>query len=100
MKKKEYLQLEILYDEKEELDELLQSEDFHELLYEEAIKVISESVEEKTDIVKLAHISNIDHSVMIHKPNFKPVLNKILKFYEKKEDYDKCSKIVKLKEQL
>lgn len=98
--KKKFLQLEILYDEREELDELLESEDFHELLYDEALKVINEALEEKTDSVKLAYVSNIGHSVMIHKPQFTPVLNKILKFYEKKEDYGKCSEIVNLKKQL
>lgn len=98
--KKKFLQLEILYDEKEELDELLESEDFHELLYDEVIKIISEALEENSDTVKVAYISNIGHSIFLHKSNFKAALDKALKHYEKKEDYDKCSEIVKLKNQL
>jgi hypothetical protein len=46
-KVREILTLEILYDEKEELNELIGSQDFHQLLLDEAIKVIEESIKNK-----------------------------------------------------
>jgi hypothetical protein len=46
-KLREILTLEILYDEKEELNELIGSQDFHQLLLDEAIKVIEESIKNK-----------------------------------------------------
>ena len=39
MEKKEILSLEILYEYKEELDTLLEDEDFHQLILDEAFKV-------------------------------------------------------------
>ena len=46
-KTREILTLEILYDEKEELDELIKSQDFHQLILDESIKVIEESIKIK-----------------------------------------------------
>jgi hypothetical protein len=99
-KKKEILSLEILYDYKEELDVLLDDEDFHQVILDEALKVITEAIEEETKEARIAYISNLSSSLLVHKDNFKEVLNTILKFYEKKEDYAKCSEIVKLKSKL
>ena len=39
-KEREILSIEILYDDKEELDELISSEDFNRLMFEEAIATI------------------------------------------------------------
>ena len=100
MKKKEILSLEILYDYKEELDTLLEDEDFHKLILDEAVKVIDEAIKQNEPSVRLAYISNLESSIFIQKSNFKKVINKALSFYEKKEDYDKCSELVKLKNKI
>ena len=100
MKNKDILSIEILYDDKEELDELLESKDFHYLLLNEAYKVIEEAIKEDEVEVKLAYISNIGSSVLIHKDNFPSIIDRILKIYEEKEDYDECAKIIKLKNKL
>ena len=100
MEKKEILSLEILYEFKEELDTLLEDEDFHQLILDEAFKVISEAAQNKSGEAKIAYISNLGSSVLVHKNNFKEVLDTVLKFYEKKEDYDKCCEIVKLKDKI
>ena len=100
MKNKDILSIEILYDDKEELDELLENKNFHHLLLKEAYKVIKEAINEGETEVKLAYISNIESSVLIHKDNFSNILNKVLEMYEEKEDYDECAKVVKLKNKL
>ena len=100
MEKKEILSLEILFEYKEELDTLLEDEDFHQLILDEAFKVISEAVKNESGEAKIAYISNLGSSVLVHKNNFKEVLDTVLKFYEKKEDYDKCSEILLIKNSL
>ena len=96
-KEREILTLEILYGHKEELDELLGSQDFHKLLIDESVKVIEESVKKKQKEVKLFLISNLDCFVILEKSNFPKILNKAIEFYEGEEDYDKCVELVKLK---
>ena len=54
----------------------------------------------KSGEAKIAYISNLGSSVLVHKNNFKEVLDTVLKFYEKKEDYDKCSEILLIKNSL
>ena len=99
-KTREILTLEILYDEKEELDELIRSQDFHQLILDESIKVIEESIKIKQKEVKLFSISNLDCFVILEKSNFPKVLSKAIEFYEGKEDYDKCAELVKLKKEV
>ena len=99
-KTREILTLEILYDEKEALNELIGSQDFHQLLLDEAIKVIEESIKNKKTEVKLFLISNLDCFIILEKSNFPKVLSKAIEFYEGKEDYDKCAELVKLKKEV
>ena len=99
-KEREILSLEILYDHKEELSELVESKDFHQLLLDEAIEVIEEALDKKENQVTLFSITNLDCFLMLEKSNFPKVINKVIKFYEAEEDYDKCAKLVKLKERV
>jgi hypothetical protein len=99
-KEREILSLEILYDHKEELNELVESKDFHQLLLDEAIKVIEESLNKKENQVKLYSITNLDCFLVLEKSNFSKVISKVIQFYEAEEDYDKCAKLVKLKEKV
>ena len=66
-KERDILSLEIIYDHKEELEELIESKDFHQLLLDESIKVIEESLNMKKNEVKLFSISNLDCFVILEK---------------------------------
>ena len=99
-KEREILSLEILYDHKEELSELVESEDFHQLLLDESIKVIEESLKIKDNEVKLFSITNLDCFLILKKSNFSKVIDKTIKFYEAKEDYNKCAELIKLKKKV
>ena len=70
-KEREILSLEILYDHKEELNELVESEDFHQLLLDESIKVIEESLKIKDNEVKLFSMTNLDCFLLLKKSNFR-----------------------------
>ena len=78
-KDRDILSIEIQYDYKDELKELVNNKDFSRLLLEEAIITVENALEYK---------------------NFNKVLDTALQFYEQQEEYDECAKLVKLKEEV
>ena len=96
-KKREVLSVEILYDDKEDLDILTESEDFHKLLFDEVVTGIEEALAASTSTAKVIYIPNLECSVTIYRRNFKAAIEGVIKFYEKQEDYKKCAELVKLK---
>ena len=99
-KEREILSIEILYDDKEELNELISSEDFNRLMFEEAIATIKNALSKKRETARMFYIPNLDCSVLLEKRNFKLVLDNAIKFYEQQEEYDKCAKLVTLKKKI
>jgi len=99
-KERDILSLEIIYDHKEELEELIESKDFHQLLLDESIKVIEESLNMKKNEVKLFSISNLDCFIILNRLDFPKVITKAIQLYESLEDYDKCAELVKLKKKV
>jgi hypothetical protein len=96
-KKREILSVEILYDDKEDLDVLTESEDFHKLLFDEVVAGIEEALETNFTQAKIIYIPNLECSVIIYRRNFKAAIEGVIKFYEKQEDYNKCAELVRLK---
>ena len=99
-KEREILSIEILYDDKEELNELLDSDDFSRLMFQEAIATIENALSKKRKIARVFYIPNIDCSVMLEYKNFIKVLNTAIQFYEQQEEYDKCAELVTLKNKI
>ena len=99
-KERDILSIEILYDYKEELDELLDSDDFSRLMFQEAIATIENALTKKREVARMFYIPNIDCSVMLEQRNFKLVLDNAIKFYEQQEEYDKCAELVTLKNKI
>ena len=99
-KERDVLSIEIQYDETEELEELIQSEDFHRLLLDEAIATIEHALTKKRKSARICYVPNLECSVVLEQRNFNKVLNTAIKFYEQQEDYTECAKLVKLKEQV
>jgi hypothetical protein len=96
-KERDILSIEIVYDYKEELNELVDSEDFNRLLFEEAISTIENALDKKRESARVFYIPNLDCSVVLEERNFTKVLNTAIKFYEQQEEYDKCAELVTLK---
>ena len=99
-KERDILSIEILYDYKEELDELLDSDDFSRLMFQEAIATIENALTKKREVARMFYIPNIDCSVMLEQRNFKLVLDNAIKFYEQQQEYDKCAELVTLKNKI
>ena len=99
-KEREILSIEILYDDKEELNELIDSNDFSRLMFEEAISTIENALSKKREVARMFYIPNIDCSVMLEQRNFQLVLDNAIKFYEQQEEYDKCAELVTLKKKI
>ena len=99
-KDREILSIEILYDYKEELDELVGNDDFSRLMFQEAIATIENALNKKRKTARVFYIPNIDCSVMLEYKNFIKVLNTAIQFYEQQEEYDECAKLVRLKERV
>ena len=99
-KERDILSIEILYDDKEELNELLDSDDFSRLMFQEAIATIENALTKKREVARMFYIPNIDCSVMLEQRNFKLVLDNAIKFYEQQEEYDKCAELVTLKNKI
>ena len=100
IKKREILAVEILYDDKEDLDILTESEDFHKLLFDEVVSGIEEALESSSTTAMIIYIPNLECSVTIYRRNFKAAIEGVIKFYEKQEDYDKCAELVRLKQKV
>lgn len=102
MKKKErdVLSIEIQYDYAEELDVLVESEDFHKLLLDEAIATIEHALDKKRPSARVCYIPNLESSVVLEENSFNDVLDTAIKFYEQQEDYTKCGELVNLKKQV
>lgn len=99
-KDREVLSIEILYDYKEELNELVGSTDFSRLMFEEAIATIKNALSKKRKTARMFYIPNIDCSVMLDHKNFTKVLDTAIHFYEQQEEYDQCANLVRLKEEV
>ena len=99
-KEREILSIEILYDDKEELNELIDSNDFSRLMFEEAISTIENALSKKREVARMFYIPNIDCSVMLEQRNFQLVLDNAIKFYEQQEEYGKCAELVTLKKKI
>ena len=99
-KDREILSIEILYDYKEELDELVGNDDFSRLMFQEAVATIENALNKKRKTARVFYIPNIDCSVILEYKNFIKVLNTAIQFYEQQEEYDECAKLVRLKEQV
>ena len=99
-KDRDILSIEIQYDYKDELKELVDSEKFNQLLLDEAIITIKNALDKDRKSTRIFYVPNIECSVVLEKRNFNKVLSKAIEFYEDQEDYVKCSELVKLKEEV
>ena len=96
-KERDILSINILYDYKDELEDLIESEDFNQLLLDEAITTIKNALNKNRKSTRVFYVPNLECSVVLDKRNFSKVLTTAIDFYENQEDYTKCSELVNLK---
>jgi hypothetical protein len=71
-----------------------------EILYSETFESIKKSLQEKKRECVVCDIGQLETTITLSKSNWEPALNSILEYYIKVEDYDKCSQINKLIQEL
>jgi hypothetical protein len=91
--KREATGIEIIYNNSEDLKKLSNREEFVSFILEDSFKTIEIALENNLDKVELFNIFNLSLVVEIEKPNYKNVLNSLIKYYISEENYEKCALI-------
>ena len=94
--KREVTKIEIAYRDKNDLKDLSNSKEFQSLIMEDSFKGIKEAIDKKWKKVELFNIINLSIIIEIPDIGFPSALQKISKYFEEKEEYEKCAKIKKL----
>ena len=88
--------LEIVFETKEEIEELYSKQSFKDYILENALDIIERAIIRNKQKVELYNIVNLSVIIELERENFEPVLSKICKFYEDKEEFELCSMIKNL----
>ena len=91
--KEEATNLEIIYNNSEDLNQLSTKEEFKQFILEDSFKTIEMALKNNLNKVELFNLFNLSLVVILKKSNYKDVLNNILEYYIEEEDYEKCSLI-------
>lgn len=91
--KNETTNLEIIYNNSEDLKKLSTREGFKQFILEDSFKTIEIALKNNLDKVELFNLFNLSLVVILKKSNYKDVLNNILEYYITEENYEKCSLI-------
>jgi len=94
------LQVEIKYDDAEELMELASQNEFVTFMFKNAIAAIKQAIRKNKSECVMFSIENYNLKVVVKKEHYKTFLNKAIKHYEALEDYTQCSELVNLKSRL
>ena len=90
------LNVEIVYDDIEDLQQLQDSEQFNNLILQDAFEVVEKAVSTKKKAVPIVNIPNLGLEVSVERSNFKPILQKALQYYIQQEQYERCEHLTKL----
>jgi len=96
IKNRPALEIELTYDDVELIPNLIEEESFTEHILTETYNSISYAVENNLNKIDLFNIINLGYNVSIKRDDYIPILNNILKMYEKKEDYLECATVKNL----
>ena len=94
------LDLEIKYEDPEELFELASKEEFITFMFRNAIAAIKQAIRKNKSECVIFSIQNYNVRVAIKKEHYKTFLNKAIKHYEALEEYATCKELVTLKSRL
>ena len=91
--KREVTNIELVYEDREDLVRLASKEEFISFILEDSLKTITKAIEQNLEKVELFNIFNLSLIVELDKSKYKPVLERIIQRYVEVEDYDKCIEI-------
>lgn len=96
IKSRPAIEIELTYDDVELIPNLIEEESFTEHILTETYDSISYAVENNLNKIDIFNIINLGYNVSIKRDDYIPILNNILKMYEKKEDYLECATVKNL----
>ena len=67
-----------------------------EVVMKEVVDAIKDGINRKRRNISLFQINDSNYVIGLDKKQWKPSLESALKYYEKQEEYNKCSEIVKM----
>jgi hypothetical protein len=91
--KKGVINLQISYENEEDLKAISRSEDFTAFALQQSLDVILQAIEDKKDKVELFNIVNLSLIVELDSTQYPVILKKIQEHYSQIEDFDKCIEI-------
>jgi hypothetical protein len=90
------LNVEIVYEDAEDLQQLENSPQFNNLILKDAFDVVERAAKTKKKSVPVIAIPNLGLEVFIERHNFKPILQKALDYYTNEEQYERCADLAQL----
>jgi hypothetical protein len=97
---KEPLGIELFFDDENDLDELMESKEFHDILFNEVVRALKVAFENKENKATILFLTNLRYALVVSKDNFSNLIDSVVSYFEKLEDYEKCKELIELKKEL
>ena len=94
--KRKIKKIEISYNNKRELIELSDKEEFCNIIMRDSFKSIKDAIKNKWTTVELFNIVNLSVIIKLSSLYYPSALYKISKYFEKREEFEKCAEIKKM----
>lgn len=96
IKKREVTNIELIWDNQEDLFDLANSPKFTSFVLEESLKSIIAALENGEEKAELFNVFNMSIILEIKKKHFKTVLDKVNQLFILDEEYERCNQLKKL----
>lgn len=90
------INIELILNEQEELEVLKDSVEFNTFVFKEVLDAIKYAIKAKQPEAKVFNIVNFNHMLTINKIDYKQILENMIQFHIKYENYELCKEIDKL----
>tara|TARA_R110001592_G_scaffold58417_4_gene176961 strand:- start:844 stop:1188 length:345 start_codon:yes stop_codon:yes gene_type:complete len=94
--KREVVNIELDWDNEQDLIELGDNETFVDFILEESLKAIVDALKNNKEKAELFNIFNMSVIIELKKPQFKEVLKRVNHMLIKNEEYERCNELKKL----
>jgi hypothetical protein len=99
-KNTEPLNIELFFDDESDLEILMETKEFHDLLFNEVIRALKVAIEKKENKATILLLTNLRYALIVTKDNFASLIDNVILHFEKLENYEKCNELVELKSKL
>lgn len=96
IKRREVKNIELVWDNQEDLFNLANSPEFVEFILEETLKAIISALKNNEEKAELFNIFNMSIILELKKEQFKTVLGQVNNLFLQNEEYERCTQLKKL----